>query len=87
MSEETAENTSETPRIHKLAGTRYSVNASCADGLVSWQNPQSTGLLLSNDVPCTDAHLHYTTNALFRWGWQLLTSHLKAQAADAQRFA
>ena len=72
--------------IRKLWGARASANASCASAdtsPVTWQNPDSSTVLLSNDVPCTDAHLHYATNAIFRWGWRLLDEHVTAHPPGA----
>ena len=61
------------PPIFKL--DQRGGGSSCLTERVAWQNPTSGGVLLSNDVPCTDAHLHYSTNAIFRWAWHSLQAH------------
>lgn len=64
--------------LDAIRGVRRAGGGSeCGDTPIQWLNPQSTALLLSNEVPCTDAHLHSTTRALSRWAWQLLDAHMR----------
>lgn len=54
----------------------------CAREAVTWLNPSSSAVRLSNDVPCTEPHRHYVTHALFRWAWQLLDRHIHQPASN-----
>ena len=67
--------------VHRLASLNAGATAACSSERVTWQNPRSTTVLLSNDVPCTAPHRHYVTNAIFRWGWNLLERHLRENAS------